>query len=118
MGHPAIWLVVGFVGQALFSARFLVQWLASERARTSVIPVAFWWLSMAGSMSLLMYAASRGDPVIIVGQSIGVVVYARNLFLLRERERSGRGFSAGGACMGKNPASSPIVGGSSCDRIR
>lgn len=118
MGNPAVWLVVGFVGQALFSARFLVQWLASERARTSVIPVAFWWLSMAGSVSLLIYATSRGDPVIIVGQSIGVVVYARNLFLLRERGVSGRGFSDSSAFMGKNPASSPIVGESSCDRVR
>lgn len=80
---PNGWLAVGFLGQAMFSARFVVQWLASERRKTSVIPVAFWWLSIAGGVGLLSYALHRGDPVFIVGQAAGLVVYGRNLVLLR-----------------------------------
>lgn len=93
MSDPAIWLTVGFMGQALFGARFLVQWLASERAGDSVVPAAFWWLSVLGGVVLLVYAGSRRDPVIIVGQSIGLLVYARNLSLLRGRRRSERGLT-------------------------
>jgi lipid-A-disaccharide synthase-like uncharacterized protein len=81
-----VWLVIGFVGQALFSARFIVQWLASERARRSVIPVAFWFLSLAGGVTLFAYALYRQDPVFIVGQGAGLFVYSRNLyFVFRER---------------------------------
>jgi lipid-A-disaccharide synthase-like uncharacterized protein len=80
---PKGWLAVGFLGQAIFSGRFFVQWLASERRKTSVIPVAFWWLSIAGGMTLLSYAIHRRDPVFIVGQAAGLVVYGRNLVLLR-----------------------------------
>jgi lipid-A-disaccharide synthase-like uncharacterized protein len=79
----AIWLAVGFSGQALFSARFLVQWLASERQKRSVIPRAFWYLSIAGGVVLLLYAIHQRDAVFIVGQATGVFIYARNLFLLR-----------------------------------
>ncbi len=84
------WLVlaVGFGGQALFSARFIVQWLASEKARRSVIPEAFWYLSMAGGLTLLGYAIYREDPVFMLGQSTGVAIYARNLWLIR-REKQG-----------------------------
>ena len=78
------WLGVGFLGQALFSARFIIQWLASERMRQSVIPHAFWWLSLAGGITLLAYALWRGDPVFVFGQSAGLVVYARNLMLIRQ----------------------------------
>jgi lipid-A-disaccharide synthase-like uncharacterized protein len=85
---PNAWLAVGFLGQAMFSARFVVQWVASERLRTSVIPVAFWWLSIAGGLGLLSYALHRGDPVFIVGQAAGLVVYGRNLVLLRGTGRS------------------------------
>ena len=84
---PSGWLVVGFVGQAFFSGRFLVQWIASERKKASVVPVAFWWLSLAGGMTLFVYSIHRGDPVFILGQAAGLLVYGRNLVLLR-RTRS------------------------------
>ena len=80
---PAGWLAVGFLGQAMFSGRFIVQWIASERKKASVIPVAFWWLSLAGGLALFVYAIHRGDPVFILGQVAGLVVYSRNLVLLR-----------------------------------
>ena len=77
-----IWLVIGFTGQALFSARFLIQWWASERRKRSVIPVAFWFFSLAGGMTLLSYAIYRQDPVFIVGQAGGLFVYSRNLYFI------------------------------------
>jgi len=80
---PRAWLAVGFLGQALFSGRFVVQWIASERKKASVIPVAFWWLSLAGGATLLGYAIHRGDPVFILGQAAGLFVYGRNLIFLR-----------------------------------
>jgi len=81
------WLVVGFLGQALFTARFVVQWLVSERERDSVVPVAFWWLSLMGGTALVSYAAWRRDPVIIVGQAMGLLVYVRNLMLVSKARR-------------------------------
>ncbi len=81
-GSP-IWLIIGFFGQVLFSARFLVQWLYSERLRKSVVPVAFWFLSIGGSLTLLAYAIHRRDPVFILGQSMGIFIYTRNLMLIR-----------------------------------
>ena len=83
-----IWLTVGFFGQGLFASRFLVQWLASERARRSVIPKAFWYLSIAGGLTLLAYAIHRRDPVFIVGQLTGVFIYARNLWFVHRRPTS------------------------------
>src|SRR6188508_3884951 len=78
------WVVLGFIAQALFSMRFLVQWIASERAGRSVIPTAFWIFSIGGGLMLLGYALYRKDPVFIVGQAFGVFVYLRNLqFVLR-----------------------------------
>lgn len=77
-----IWLTIGFVGQALFSARFLVQWVVSERARRSVVPLAFWLFSLAGGATLLTYAIYRQDPVFIVGQASGLFIYTRNLMLI------------------------------------
>ena len=77
-----IWLVVGFAGQALFSMRFLIQWWASERQKRSVIPVAFWFFSMAGGVILLSYAIYRQDPVFIVGQAGGLFIYSRNLYFI------------------------------------
>ncbi len=82
------WLVLGFVGQAAFSGRFVVQWLASEREGRSVIPVTFWFLSIAGSLLLLAYAVHRRDPVFVLGQSMGVLIYLRNLHLIRREARS------------------------------
>ncbi len=81
---PAVWLAVfGLTAQAVFMGRMLVQWIASERARASVMPVAFWWLSLAGASMLLVYGWLREDIVIILAQAFGFVVYARNLWLIR-----------------------------------
>ncbi len=84
MSNLTFWLAVGFLGQVFFTARFLVQWLASERRRDSVVPVAFWWLSLAGGAALLAYAIFRRDPVIITGQVMGLFVYTRNLMLVKQ----------------------------------
>ena len=82
---------VGLFGQLFFSARFLVQWIASERAGRSVIPVAFWFLSIGGGLILLGYALYRGDPVFILGQGLGTFIYVRNLVLIaRERRTAAR----------------------------
>lgn len=78
------WVGFGLAGQLLFTARFIVQWVASERARRSVMPVAFWYFSMGGGVMLLTYAIYRTDPVFILGQSMGVVIYARNLWLIHK----------------------------------
>ena len=87
-----LWISLGFIAQALFSARFLVQWIASEKAGRSVIPVSFWFLSMGGGLLLLAYAIWRQDPVFILGQSAGAFVYSRNLYLIsRERKRKTEG---------------------------
>ena len=82
MSSLTFWLTVGFLGQALFTARFLIQWVVSEQKRDSVVPVAFWWLSLLGGMTLLAYAIFRRDPVIITGQGMGLFVYTRNLMLV------------------------------------
>ncbi|MCS7313689.1 MAG: lipid-A-disaccharide synthase N-terminal domain-containing protein [Acidobacteria bacterium] len=76
------WLILGLVGQGLFSARFLIQWIASERARRSVVPTLFWVFSILGSTILLIYAIHRRDPVFVLGQSLGLFVYGRNLYLI------------------------------------
>ena len=77
------WTVIGFLGQAFFSARFIVQWIVSERVRESIIPVAFWYFSLFGGATLLAYAIHREDPVFIVGQAAGLIIYARNLYFIR-----------------------------------
>lgn len=78
-----LWMAVGFAGQVLFASRFLVQILASERQRRSLIPLSFWYLSIAGAVLLLAYAISIRDPVFILGQSTGFLIYLRNLWLIR-----------------------------------
>ena len=78
-----LWLVIGLLGQAFFSARFLVQWIASERRRRSVVPHQFWYFSIGGGLTLLAYAIHRGDPVFILGQAAGLFVYSRNLYFVR-----------------------------------
>src|SRR3954447_23391066 len=83
----SLWVKIGFLGQAAFTARFLVQWVASEKKKDSVVPVAFWWLSIVGGVILLSYAIHRRDPVIIVGQAMGLLVYARNLMLVERARR-------------------------------
>ena len=83
-----LWILFGFVAQVMFMMRFLVQWIASERARRSVMPVAFWFFSVAGGALLFIYAIHREDPVFIAGQGIGLFIYLRNLWLIhRERRR-------------------------------
>lgn len=76
------WVAFGLTGQLMFSFRFLVQWLASEREHRSIIPVAFWYFSLAGGMILFCYAVYRKDPVFILGQSLGLFIYSRNLWLI------------------------------------
>jgi len=81
---PTSWLILGFVGQALFSMRFLIQWVYSEKNKRSMIPTAFWYFSLAGGLTLLSYAILREDPVFIVGQGAGLFIYMRNLMLIRK----------------------------------
>ena len=76
------------IGQTVFMMRFLYQWLASERAKRSVIPVGFWYLSIAGGLMTLVYAIHREDPVFIFGQTTGLFIYLRNLVLLRREKRA------------------------------
>ncbi|WP_118137880.1 lipid-A-disaccharide synthase N-terminal domain-containing protein [Oceanicella sp. SM1341] len=83
-----VWLALfGLLAQGIFMARMLVQWLASERARASVVPVSFWWLSLWGSVLLLVYGALRQDVVIIAAQLFGFIVYGRNLWFIRGTRR-------------------------------
>lgn len=83
------WLILGLVAQTAFFSRFLLQWIVSERAGRSVVPVGFWYLSLVGGLLLLTYAIHRADPVFILGQSVGVAVYSRNLWLISRGHRSG-----------------------------
>jgi len=88
-GIEAIWLAVGLIGQSMFFLRFLVQWLASERAGQSVIPTAFWYFSMAGALIVLAYAIYKKDPVFIIGQCAGLFVYTRNLYFIHSTGQAG-----------------------------
>ncbi|MBE2276167.1 MAG: lipid-A-disaccharide synthase N-terminal domain-containing protein [Rhodobacteraceae bacterium] len=83
-----IWVIFGLMAQLMFTGRFLVQWIASERARSSVMPVAFWYFSLVGGLMLLAYAIYRRDPVFTLGQALGVFIYARNLSLIRIARRA------------------------------
>jgi lipid-A-disaccharide synthase-like uncharacterized protein len=88
MDRDTWWLLVGFIGQGLFMMRFVIQWLHSERARKSVVPLAFWYFSVLGGVTLLVYSVYRKDPVFISGQVLGIAIYLRNLYLIRsERAR-------------------------------
>lgn len=82
-----LWVIFGFVAQFLFMMRFLVQWLASERARRSVVPASFWVFSILGGTLLLIYAISRKDPVFIAGQAAGLFIYFRNVWFIRHERR-------------------------------
>jgi len=84
------WVAFGLFGQLMFTGRFLVQWIASERARKSVMPVVFWYFSLAGGVILLAYAVYRRDPVFILGQSLCVFIYLRNLVLISREQRENR----------------------------
>ncbi|MEO1193947.1 MAG: lipid-A-disaccharide synthase N-terminal domain-containing protein [Pseudomonadota bacterium] len=85
---PIIWLIIGFTGQALFSARFIIQWIVSERAKKSLIPTAFWLFSIGGGSVMLIYAIYREDPVFICGQAGGLLIYARNLWFIIKDAKS------------------------------
>lgn len=87
-GNLDLWGAFGLTFQAAFMARFLVQWVASERSGQSVIPIAFWYLSLIGSTGVLIYGIGRGDPVLILGQTFGTVVYVRNLMLIHRGRRA------------------------------
>jgi len=84
-----VWVVIGFTGQALFAGRFLVQWIASEMKKQSIVPIYFWYFSLGGGATLLAYATYKLDPVFIVGQASGLIIYIRNLMLIH-RERKSR----------------------------
>ena len=87
MSNEQLWLSVGFVGQAFFSMRFLVQWIASEKRQESVIPLSFWFFSIGGGLTLLTYALHRRDPVFILGEGVGIFIYSRNLYLIWRKQR-------------------------------
>jgi len=83
-----VFLILGFVAQGIFASRFIVQWLVSEKQGKSVIPMAFWYLSLFGGILLFIYAVYRKDPVFILGQSTGLIVYVRNIMLRRKERRN------------------------------
>ena len=84
MNNETFWVCMGLTGQSFFTLRFLVQWIQSERAKKSVVPTTFWYLSILGNAALLMYALHRLDPVFIVGQSFGSIVYIRNIYYIHK----------------------------------
>jgi len=86
--HWDLWVLIGFLGQFLFAARFIVQWISSERKRESHIPIQFWYLSLFGGSIMAAYAIHRRDPVFVVGQMSGLIVYVRNLMLIHAQRRS------------------------------
>ena len=90
MEKTTIWLIIGFAGQACFTSRFLVQWIASEKLKKSVIPTAFWYLSLFGGLMLLAYALYRSDPVFILGQATGILIYLRNLYFVRNETKQAK----------------------------
>ncbi|MDD5613938.1 MAG: lipid-A-disaccharide synthase N-terminal domain-containing protein [Candidatus Omnitrophica bacterium] len=86
--NAKVWLIIGFLGQAMFFMRFLIQWLVSEKHKKSIIPMPFWYFSILGAVLLLGYAVYRRDPVFILGQSTGLIIYLRNIHLIRRGELS------------------------------
>ena len=82
------WVLLGFIAQLFFTMRFVVQWLASEKAKRSVVPVAFWFFSLFGGGLLLIYAIQRQDPVFIAGQAMGLFIYIRNLWLIANERKA------------------------------
>ena len=88
MSLETIWLAIGFLGQGLFFGRWVIQWIASERKAESQVPISFWYMSLLGGLITLAYAIYREDPVFIAGQSIGSIVYIRNLMLISRASRA------------------------------
>lgn len=91
------WLAVGFSAQLMFSMRFIVQWIASERARASIVPEMFWYFSLFGGALLFAYAIYRLDPVFMLGQGMGLVIYSRNIYFIRSNRKSESSPEAAGA---------------------
>ena len=89
MRNPDYWVIFGMLGQLIFGLRFIIQWICSERRKESYVPLVFWYLSLVGGIILLVYAISRRDPVFIVGQGSGLLVYVRNLMLIRQQRLDG-----------------------------
>ncbi len=83
------WLAFGLIAQLLFTARFLVQWISSERAGQSVVPMAFWFFSMGGGLMTLVYGVAKREPVIILGQGLATIIYIRNIMLILKSRGSG-----------------------------
>jgi lipid-A-disaccharide synthase-like uncharacterized protein len=88
MDKNLMWMIIGFVGQGFFSARFIVQWIMSEIKKQSIIPLGFWYFSLLGGVTLFAYALHKEDPVFIVGQGAGLLIYSRNLYLIRKRAKT------------------------------
>jgi len=82
------WVLFGFLGQAIFAARFIVQWIVSEKKKESVVPISFWYFSIGGGIVLLIYAIYKKDPVFMIGQAAGLVVYTRNLMLIMKKKNA------------------------------
>ncbi|MBU1076458.1 MAG: lipid-A-disaccharide synthase N-terminal domain-containing protein [Spirochaetes bacterium] len=85
------WIILGFTAQALFSTRFLIQWIVTEKKKKSHIPVSFWYFSLFGGILLLIYSIHKKDPVFILGQSTGVIIYARNLYFIYTHKKTPKG---------------------------
>ena len=81
------WLIIGFAGQIFFSARFILQWIYSEINKKSIIPLGFWFFSILGGITLLVYAIHRKDPVFIMGQATGLLIYGRNLYFINKQNK-------------------------------
>jgi lipid-A-disaccharide synthase-like uncharacterized protein len=95
LSHWDFWVIWGVLAQLMFTLRFLLQWIASERHGTSIIPVSFWYFSLFGSLGLLVYAIVRADPVFILGQAFGSVVYIRNLMLISRHKTASQAAESG-----------------------
>ncbi len=82
-----MWLAIGFGAQLMFSMRFIIQWIASEKARASIVPETFWYFSFVGGLMLFVYAIHRADPVFILGQGLGLIIYTRNIYFIWMNKR-------------------------------
>jgi lipid-A-disaccharide synthase-like uncharacterized protein len=85
--HMNVWVIVGLFGQSLFMMRFVVQWIASERVKQSIVPETFWYFSLGGGIILFLYALHQQDIVFILGQGLGIFIYVRNLFFIHRNKR-------------------------------
>lgn len=97
------WVAIGMLGQGMFSMRFLYQWIYSERVKRSVIPEVFWYFSLAGGVILLAYAIRQRDPVFIVGQGAGLLIYIRNIWMIWREKRNAAADTAGPGSAGIAP---------------